>query len=109
MTLLAAERVERGVLNVATTEAHTVREAAKLVLQVTGHQARIATSPERPTGPHCRIASIERAAALLGTGPQIGLAEGIKRTAEWYYGAKDRRAVFADLESLLVERRSSWT
>ncbi|MDW5324868.1 NAD-dependent epimerase/dehydratase family protein [Plantactinospora sp. KLBMP9567] len=108
MTLLAARRVDDGeAVNVATEEEHTVREAAEMVLRATGHRAAIRTRPEMPTGPLCRTADIGRARALLGYAPRVTLTEGIRRTVDWYFAAKERSGVAERLDALLVERDSA--
>jgi nucleoside-diphosphate-sugar epimerase len=105
MTMLAAELVDDGrALNVATEEEHTVREAAEIVLRETGHHARIRPRPDMPTGPLYRAADIGRARAALGYVPRVRFAEGVRRTASWYFAVKDRAAVAAHLGSLLVDR-----
>lgn len=105
MTLLAAERIDDGsAVNVATDEDHTVREAAQIVLAATGHRATITTLPQMPTGPAYRTADTSLARGLLGYVPQVRFADGVRRTAQWYYAAKDRASVAANLDRLLVER-----
>ncbi len=105
MTMLAAERLSGGqAVNVATEERHTVREAAELVLRTTGHRARIRTRPDMPTGPMYRSADAGLARKLLGYTARVGLAEGVRRTAEWYYATKDRDLTRRLLDRLLVER-----
>jgi nucleoside-diphosphate-sugar epimerase len=107
MTLLAAERIDDGsAVNVATAEDHTVREVAEIVLAATGHRAAIVTRPGMPTGPAFRTADTRLARELLGYVPRVSLAEGVRRTAGWYYAAKDQAAVAADLDRLLVEREA---
>jgi nucleoside-diphosphate-sugar epimerase len=105
MTMLAAERIDDGrAVNVASDEVHTVREAAEIVLEATGHQADIVARPEMPTGPLCRTPSTRLARDLLGCPARVTLAEGVRRTARWYYTARDRGQVAATLDQLLVER-----
>ncbi|WP_229402869.1 NAD-dependent epimerase/dehydratase family protein [Micromonospora okii] len=105
MTMLAAQRLGGGqAVNVATEERHTVREAAELVLRTTGHRARIRTNPDMPTGPMYRSADAALARRLLGYTPQVDLAEGVRRTAEWYYTTRDRDLTARLLDRLVVER-----
>jgi nucleoside-diphosphate-sugar epimerase len=105
MTMLAAERIDDGrAVNVASDEPLTVRAAAEIVLDVTGHQARIVARPDMPTGPLHRTASTRLARELLGCPAQVTFAEGVRRTARWYYAARDRRQVAASLGQLLMER-----
>ncbi|MFY1632223.1 NAD-dependent epimerase/dehydratase family protein [Solwaraspora sp. WMMB335] len=105
MTLLAAQRIDDGgAVNIASDESHTVRGAAELVLRVTGRQARIVSRPDMPVGPLTRTADTALSRALLGYVPRIGLAEGVRRTAQWYFSTKDEAVVAANLDRLLVER-----
>ncbi|GIJ21074.1 NAD-dependent epimerase/dehydratase family protein [Micromonospora lutea] len=105
LTMLAAEHVSDGsAVNIATDEMYTVRDAAELVLRVTGHEATIETLPHMPTGPLFRTADLERSTTLLGAVPQVNLAEGVRRTAEWYFRSKERGTIARDLPALLVER-----
>lgn len=108
MTLLAAERIDDGTaVNIATDEDHTVREAAEIVLAAAGHKAEIVTRPDMPTGPMYRSADVTLADSLLGYKPRVDLAEGVRRTTEWYRGVKDPAWVRADLGRLLTEREDA--
>ena len=108
MTLLAAERIDDGTaVNVATDEDHTVREAAEIVLAAAGHNAEIVARPDMPTGPLYRSADVALADRLLGYRPQVDLAEGVRRTTDWYRGVKDPAWVRADLDRLLTEREDA--
>jgi nucleoside-diphosphate-sugar epimerase len=98
-TLLAAERIDDGsAVNLGTMERITVRQAARLTQELTGHGAPIRSRPDMPTGPLNRVADGGRARRLLGWTPRTRFAEGLRRTIEWYFASKDRGEVASLLE-----------
>ncbi len=103
--ILAAEKIDDGTaVNLGTMERIRVLDAAGMVLEYTGHRAEIRLLRDMPTGPLNRVADNSLARALLGWEPQVPFAEGLRRTIEWYYAAKDRALVERTLSRLLVER-----
>ncbi|HSF30908.1 MAG TPA: NAD-dependent epimerase/dehydratase family protein, partial [Candidatus Tectomicrobia bacterium] len=104
-TISAAEKIDDGTaVNLGTMERVQVLEAVRMVLEYTGHQAEIKFRPDMPTGPLNRVADNSLARTLLGWEPQVPFREGLKRTIEWYFATKDRRAVKVFLERKLTER-----
>jgi nucleoside-diphosphate-sugar epimerase len=81
-----------------------VIDAAREVLRYTGHNAQIELHPEMPTGPLNRVADNALAKKLLGWEPQVKFMDGLHRTADWYFSAKDRELVAAGLSTKLTER-----
>jgi len=57
-----------------------VIDAAKMVLEYTGHKAEIKLRPDMPTGPLNRVADNSLAKKLLSWEPQVPFREGLKRT-----------------------------
>src|SRR3989338_1642901 len=56
-TILAEERIDDGTaVNLGTMERIRVLDAARMILECTGHQAPIKTAPDMPTGPLNRVA-----------------------------------------------------
>lgn len=99
-TLLAAERIDdASAVNLGSMERITVRDAARLTQELTGHRATIVSRPEMPTGPLNRVADNSRARRLLGWTPQTRFRDGLRRTIEWYFSAKDRSDVIRLIES----------
>ena len=65
-TILAGEKINDGTaMNLGTMERIRVLDAAKLVGQLTGHQAEIKLLPNMPTGPLNRVADNSLAKKLL--------------------------------------------
>ena len=104
-TILAAEKIDDGAaVNLGTMERMRVGDAAREVLRYTGHHAAIELHPEMPTGPLNRVADNSLAKMLLGWEPKVAFIDGLHRTIDWYFHAKDRDHVAAALELKLTER-----
>lgn len=104
-TILAAERVEDGTaINLGTMERTRVIDAVHAVLEYTGQSANIELHPEMPTGPYNRVADNSLAKRLLSWEPEVKFMNGLRRTIDWYFSAKDREEVRATLDGRLTER-----
>jgi nucleoside-diphosphate-sugar epimerase len=104
-TILAAEKIDDGTaINLGTMERVRVIDAVKMVLEYTGHKAKIKLQPDMPTGPLNRVADNSLAKKLLGWEPQVPFREGLKRTIDWYFATKDREQVQKILDRMLTER-----
>lgn len=104
-TILAAKKIDDATaVNLGTMERVRVMDAVEEVLRYTGHQARIVTRPEMPTGPLNRVAENRLAQRLLGWKPKVLFSEGLRRTIDWYFATKDREQVRAILRRMLTER-----
>jgi nucleoside-diphosphate-sugar epimerase len=104
-TLLAAEKIDDGTgVNLGTMERIRVIDAAREVLEYTGHRARIELHPEMPTGPMNRVADNSLAERLLGWKPQVRFRDGLHRTIDWYFSNKDPRQAATALSHRLTER-----
>lgn len=104
-TILAGEKINDGTpVNLGTMERIRVLDCAKLVCQMTGHQAEIKTRPDMPTGPLNRVAENSLAKKLLGWEPKVLFQDGLKRTIDWYYRTKDRGEVQRIFARMLTER-----
>ena len=79
-------------------------DAAKEILRRTGHTAAIQTAPNMPTGPLNRVADNQLAKRLLGWEPRVPFLQGLERTIEWYFSAKDQARIRESLAQRLVER-----
>ena len=104
-TILAAEKINDGTaVNLGTMERIRVKDAAQMVLDNAGHQAQIRLRPDMPTGPVNRVADNTLAKTLLGWEPKTSFREGLKKTMDWYFAAKQREEVRSVLEKMLTAR-----
>jgi nucleoside-diphosphate-sugar epimerase len=104
--MLAALRIEdASAVNIGTAEHIKVIDAARLIFELSGFTPReIAFDTSKPVGVFSRAADLERARGVLGWEPRYSLAEGLRRTIEWYASTHEREAVTAQLGVLLSER-----
>ena len=104
-TIRAAEKIDDGTaVNLGTMERTRVIDAVRAVLAYTGHTARIRFRLDKPVGPMNRVADNTLAKRLLEWEPQVKFIDGLHRTIDWYFAAKDRATLAADLERKLTER-----
>jgi nucleoside-diphosphate-sugar epimerase len=104
-TIRAAETIDDGTaVNLGTMERTRVIDAAREVLQYTGHDATIELHPEMPTGPLNRVADNALARELMGWEPQVKFMDGLHRTTDWYFRSKNREVIASSLVGRLTER-----
>jgi nucleoside-diphosphate-sugar epimerase len=104
-TILAAEKINDGTaVNLGTMERIRVIDAARLVLEYSGHKAEIRLRPEMPTGPVNRVADNKLAKQLLGWEPKTPFREGLRKTLDWYFASHQRAEVNGVLEKMLTAR-----
>ena len=104
-TILAAEKINDGTaVNLGTMERIRVIDAARLVLEYSGHKAEIRLRPEMPTGPVNRVADNALAKQLLGWEPKTPFREGLRKTMDWYFASHQRADVDGTLEKMLTAR-----
>jgi nucleoside-diphosphate-sugar epimerase len=104
-TILAAERIDDGTaVNLGTMERIRVIDAARMVLEMTGHTAEIRLRPEMPTGPLNRVADNSLAKKLLGWEPQVMFRDGLRRTIDAYCASHNSATLDCELERVLTER-----
>ncbi len=79
--LYQAEQLQHRIYNIATGQASSVGEVARMAAEIAGR-----TPPEIGPGtlmPRCEALSIELARKELGYEPQIPLKEGLREYYEW--------------------------
>jgi nucleoside-diphosphate-sugar epimerase len=104
-TILAAEKINDGTaVNLGTMERVRVIDAARMVLEFSGHKAEIRLRPDMPTGPLNRVADNHLAKKLLGWEPKIPFRGGLKQTMDWYFADRKKDQVRGTLESMLTAR-----
>ncbi len=75
-----------GPVNIGNPVENTMLELAHAVIKGTGSSSKIVHRPLPEDDPKKRCPDIARARKWLGWEPQVPLAEGLKRTIEWYRG-----------------------
>jgi nucleoside-diphosphate-sugar epimerase len=103
LTADAPEEVVRGqVFQAGSGRETTVRELAETLLEVSGISTQIEYLPPRSGDVQRSASDIGKASRLLGYGPRVELADGLRRTVDWF------RAALADpaLASLAVRPAS---
>ncbi|MFO1338477.1 MAG: UDP-glucuronic acid decarboxylase family protein [Burkholderiaceae bacterium] len=82
MLLMDGEHV--GPVNVGNPGEHTMTELAERVLRLTHSRSRLVFLPLPGDDPKRRCPDITRARTLLGWQPEVGLDEGLERTAHYF-------------------------
>jgi len=70
-------------INVGTGQDVTIRELAETIADVVGFRGRLVFDPSRPDGTPRKLLDVSRIRAL-GFVPEIGLADGIRSTYDWW-------------------------
>jgi dTDP-glucose 4,6-dehydratase len=78
------DSVAGEVVNVATGVDISVREVARLVLDVVGSDSGVVHVEERPGQVDRHIGSTDKLARLTGWRARVGFEAGLERTVEWY-------------------------
>src|SRR5205814_1125910 len=73
-----------GPVNLGNPQEFTIRELAELVIEMTGSRSKLVRRPLPPDDPIRRQPDISLARQKLGWEPQIELAEGLRRTIDWF-------------------------
>ena len=104
-TILAAERIDDGTaVNLGTMERVRVIDAVRMVIEHAGYQPQIELQPDMPTGPYNRVADNSLAKRLLDWEPGTLFEEGLRKTMDWYFSAKDPAEVREILDPMLTGR-----
>lgn len=71
-------------LNLGNPEEKTILEIAEIIIEMTGSQSKIINKPLPTDDPKVRRPDIRKAKSLLGWKPEVMLAEGLRKTIEWF-------------------------
>jgi dTDP-glucose 4,6-dehydratase len=82
--LRLAKSDEHFPVNIGNPNEFTILECAQCVLKVTGSKSRIGYEPLPPDDPKQRRPDITKARQLLGWEPKIALADGLRRSLEYF-------------------------
>ena len=84
------DSTEPGPVNLGNPEEFTVGDFAELVLKITGSTSPIEYRPLPVDDPTRRCPVITRARRSLGWQPEVPVAQGVSRTAEWLRSRSDQ-------------------
>lgn len=73
-----------GLVNIASGAEVSVRDLVATIVRLTEFTRSVVFDASQPGGDQRRVASTDRASALLGFSPNVPLAEGLRRTIDWY-------------------------
>ncbi len=83
--LKAAECYGRAELvNISSGTETSVREVVDCLREITGYSGEVIWDASRPEGQPRRVFDITKARQDLGFEPQVGIAEGLRRTVAWF-------------------------
>lgn len=84
MRLMNYEKTKGEVVNIGSSEEHTVRAYAELVKEITGSSSDIICAENLPDhDPKMRRADISKAKRLLNWEPQVALRDGLEKMVDW--------------------------
>ncbi|KAA2211934.1 UDP-glucuronic acid decarboxylase family protein [Teichococcus oryzae] len=86
--LMAHDGPQPGPVNLGNPNEQTVRKLVEDVLALTGHRSAVTYHPLPQDDPRRRKPDISRAREVLGWVPRTPLAEGLRRTLEWFRKAE---------------------
>jgi GDP-L-fucose synthase len=75
-----------GIVNVGVEKGISVRDLAELIAREAGFQGRLMFDAGKPDGAAHKTIDGALGRKLLGWAPQVGLAEGVRRTVAWCRG-----------------------
>jgi len=82
---LAAERYDRpDPVNVGSSDEISIRELVDRIVAATSYAGRVTWDESKPDGQPRRKLNVERARREFGFEAQVLLADGLRRTVDWY-------------------------
>ncbi|MCC6500700.1 MAG: NAD-dependent epimerase/dehydratase family protein [Anaerolineales bacterium] len=75
--------MNRGLIQIGSERPTTIREAAELIVKISGKNIDVQWDTSKPEGDRGRIADCTRARACLGWKPRVDLETGLQRTYDW--------------------------
>jgi len=82
--LLALESTATGPFNIGTGIETDVNELARLLLAASGSRSEVRHGPAKAGEQRRSVVDARRAAEVLGWRPETPLAEGLRRTVDWF-------------------------
>jgi GDP-L-fucose synthase len=84
------DRIGIDIMNVGAGHGVSITDTANMIKEVVGWPGQFVYRPEKPDGAMIKILSPDKMRKVLQWDPATGLAEGIKRTVEWYMNERPR-------------------
>ena len=104
--ILAAEKMERGAINIGIEDRLTPIMASLLIWELMGWKPDLTDlklMPDKPVGPRNRVADASKLKSL-GWMPKSTFRKGLENTIEWYLSTHNEKDVRESLERKLTER-----
>ncbi|WP_042582706.1 UDP-glucuronic acid decarboxylase family protein [Variovorax paradoxus] len=83
---MEAEPGGPGPVNIGNPEEFTVRDLARLVIELTGSSSMLAFAPLPSDDPLQRRPDVGAARQMFGWEPRVSLEEGLRKTIDWFEG-----------------------
>lgn len=71
-------------LNIGTSEEIKIKDLIEMIVQISGKKLRIKYDVAKPSGAARRCPDISKPMRLIGYKPKVRLAEGLRKTINWY-------------------------
>ncbi len=84
--MMCTDRSAWSPTNIGNPREMTIREFAQEILRLTGSRSRLVTKPAPEDDPKQRRPDISRAQKLLKWSPEVGLAQGLQLTIDYFCG-----------------------
>lgn len=75
--------MNRDLIQIGSEQPTTIRQAAELVVKISGKPIEVQWDTSKPEGDRGRIADCARAREILGWQPRVDLETGLQRTHDW--------------------------
>lgn len=75
--------MNRDLIQIGSEQPTTIRQAAELVVKISGKPIEIQWDTSKPEGDRGRIADCARAREILAWQPRVDLETGLQRTYDW--------------------------
>ncbi|MHB0965820.1 MAG: NAD-dependent epimerase/dehydratase family protein [Chloroflexi bacterium] len=83
LVLVASKGLNQGLIQVGSEIPTTIREASKLIVDISHKPIEIHFDLSKPEGDRGRIAICDRARSILGWTPKVDIREGLQYTYDW--------------------------
>ena len=83
LILIAKHGINKGLIQIGSERATTIREAAELIVQISRKPIDVVFDTGKPEGDRGRIAVCDRARNILGWKETVLFEDGLERTYKW--------------------------